>query len=47
MKIQEKILEELMNYLIIEVHLRKCPVCRKKYIEILKHAKEEYAKKEG
>lgn len=42
-----KILEELFDLMAIEAHIRKCEECKKKYKEVLEHAKEEFKKKEA
>lgn len=43
--IWEKMIKELMEALMVEMHIRECKECKKKYLEILKHAKEEYKEK--
>ena len=35
-----RVLDELIDLLLIRSHIESCKTCRKKYSEIIKHAKE-------
>ena len=42
-----EILIQGMQALVVRVHVESCKECRKKYEEILKHAEQEYEKREA